>query len=89
MMKFTDIKRRNPEKRDVLQRIKDFDEVYELLSDNETTRQASRCIGCGDPYCHNKCPLHNFIPNWLKQIAIMTWNLHLSYQMNHHLFQKY
>lgn len=69
MLKFTDIKRRNPEKRDVLQRIKDFDEVYELLNDNETTRQASRCIGCGDPYCHNKCPLHNFIPSWLKQIA--------------------
>ncbi|QOG11517.1 glutamate synthase subunit beta [Arcobacter sp. FWKO B] len=69
MLKFTDIKRRNPEKRDVLKRLKDFDEVYELLSDNETSRQASRCIGCGDPYCHNKCPLHNFIPNWLKQIA--------------------
>jgi glutamate synthase (NADPH) small chain len=80
MLKFTDIKRRNPEKRDVLQRLKDFDEVYELLSENENSRQASRCIGCGDPYCHNKCPLHNFIPNWLKQIA--TNDLELAFQLS-------
>lgn len=28
--------------------------------------QASRCVQCGDPFCHNKCPLHNYIPYWLK-----------------------
>lgn len=69
MLKFTDILRRNPEKRDVLQRLKDYNEVYKGLSDKEASRQASRCIQCGDPYCHNKCPLHNLIPAWLKQIS--------------------
>ena len=68
MLKFTDILRRNPEKRDVLQRLKDYNEVYKGLSDKEASRQASRCIQCGDPYCHTRCPLHNYIPFWLKAV---------------------
>ena len=28
--------------------------------------QADRCLDCGNPYCEWKCPVHNYIPNWLK-----------------------
>ncbi|MGL5697893.1 MAG: hypothetical protein ACRCYL_01100, partial [Kluyvera sp.] len=28
--------------------------------------QADRCLSCGNPYCEWKCPVHNYIPNWLK-----------------------
>ena len=52
-----------------MERIKDFNEVYEVFDENKASEQADRCIGCGDPYCHNKCPLHNIIPAWLKQTA--------------------
>jgi len=69
MLKFTNLDRANPSKRGVMTRIKDFDEVYEVFDDEKASDQASRCMQCGDPYCHTKCPLHNIIPAWLKQIA--------------------
>jgi len=69
MLAFTEIDRINASKRGVMERIKDFKEVYEVFDDNKAKEQAARCIGCGDPYCHNKCPLHNIIPAWLKQVA--------------------
>jgi len=69
MLAFTKIDRINASKRGVMGRIKDFREVYEVFDENKAAEQAERCIGCGDPYCHNKCPLHNIIPAWLKQTA--------------------
>ncbi len=69
MLNFTKIDRNNPSKRGVMDRIKDFKEVYNVFDKNKASEQAERCIGCGDPYCHNKCPLHNIIPAWLKQTA--------------------
>lgn len=69
MLNFTKFERVNPEKRDVLQRLKDFDEVYQVFSKQRATEQADRCMQCGDPYCHTGCPLGNYIPAWLKQTA--------------------
>ena len=69
MLNFTKIDRNNPLKRGVMERIKDFNEVYTVFDKNKAEEQAERCIGCGDPYCHNKCPLHNIIPAWLKETA--------------------
>lgn len=69
MLEFTKIDRINASKRGVMDRIKDFKEVYEVFDENKAAEQSQRCIGCGDPYCHNKCPLHNIIPAWLKQTA--------------------
>ena len=69
MLNFTKFERINPEKRDVLQRLKDFNEVYQVFSKTRATEQADRCMQCGDPYCHTGCPLGNFIPAWLKQTA--------------------
>ena len=31
-------------------------------------QQAGRCLACGNPYCEWKCPVHNYIPNWLKLV---------------------
>ena len=69
MLNFTKFERINPEKRDVLQRLKDFDEVYQVFAKQRATEQADRCMQCGDPYCHTGCPLGNYIPAWLKQTA--------------------
>jgi glutamate synthase (NADPH/NADH) small chain len=69
MLNFTKVDRANPLKRGVMERIKDFREVYTVFDTNKAQEQAERCIGCGDPYCHTKCPLHNIIPAWLKQTA--------------------
>lgn len=69
MLNFTKFERVSPEKRDVLQRLKDFNEVYQVFTKQRATEQADRCMQCGDPYCHTGCPLGNYIPAWLKQTA--------------------
>jgi glutamate synthase (NADPH/NADH) small chain len=69
MQKFFDLERIEARKRSGGERIKDFDEIYEVFSVDKAADQSQRCIQCGDPYCHNKCPLHNLIPHWLKATA--------------------
>ncbi|MCX6074454.1 MAG: glutamate synthase subunit beta [Campylobacterales bacterium] len=69
MREFLTIERIDPIKRGVVQRLKDFSEIYEPVEVHEATGQSDRCIQCGDPFCLNKCPLHNYIPQWLKAVA--------------------
>jgi glutamate synthase (NADPH) small chain len=69
MVKFFDVERSEAKKKDVVERIKNFDEIYEIFKPSKASEQAARCIQCGDPYCHNGCPLHNYIPQWLKATA--------------------
>jgi len=69
MREFLTIGRIDPSKRLVVDRVKDFKEIYEVFSKNDATAQSDRCVQCGDPYCLNKCPLHNYIPQWLKAVA--------------------
>ncbi len=69
MQKFFDLERIDAQKRSGGERIKDFNEIYKLFSVQNASTQSARCIQCGDPYCHNKCPLHNLIPHWLKATA--------------------
>ncbi len=69
MQNFIFQERTEPEKRLVGERVKDFGEIYETFSPNEASTQSERCIQCGDPFCLTKCPLHNYIPQWLKSIA--------------------
>lgn len=55
-----------PERRPVEVRIRDWKEVYEVREEDSAIleRQASRCMDCGVPFCHNGCPLGNLIPEW-------------------------
>ncbi len=69
MQNFTELERIDPVKRGSNERIKDYKEIYEIFKTSDAATQAERCIQCGDPYCHNKCPLHNYIPFWLKATA--------------------
>ncbi|WP_292655454.1 glutamate synthase subunit beta [Nitratifractor sp.] len=69
MLRFFELERIDAVKRNVVERIKDFEEIYEIFRPEKAAEQAERCIQCGDPYCHNGCPLHNFIPHWLRRTA--------------------
>ncbi|MEU5155965.1 glutamate synthase subunit beta [Glycomyces sp. NPDC021274] len=53
-----------PKKRPVPVRILDNREVYTRATKELVTAQASRCMDCGIPFCHNGCPLGNRIPEW-------------------------
>jgi glutamate synthase (NADPH/NADH) small chain len=69
MREYLNTGRIDPSKRLVVERTKDFNEIYELFDHPDASQQSERCIQCGDPFCLNKCPLHNYIPQWLKSIA--------------------
>jgi glutamate synthase (NADPH/NADH) small chain len=69
MQNFLHTERIEPKKRLVGERVRDYDEIYEIFDKLESRAQADRCVQCGDPYCMNKCPLHNYIPQWLKSVA--------------------
>ncbi len=69
MREFLTIERIDPTKRLAVERLKDFSEIYEPMGGNDASAQSDRCIQCGDPFCLNKCPLHNYIPQWLKSVA--------------------
>ncbi len=62
-----------PKRRPVPLRLRDWHEVYEEF-DNETLReQATRCMDCGIPFCHNGCPLGNLIPEWNDLVRRDRW----------------
>ncbi len=69
MREYLNTERIEAEKRLVVERVKDFGEIYEVFDRDDAATQSDRCIQCGDPFCLNKCPLHNYIPQWLKSIA--------------------
>jgi len=69
MREYLKTERIDPAKRLVVDRVKDFGEIYEVFDGSDASTQSDRCIQCGDPFCLNKCPLHNYIPQWLKSIA--------------------
>jgi glutamate synthase (NADPH/NADH) small chain len=65
---FLEIPRRDPEKLAVEERVQSFREIYAPYDAGSASQQAGRCISCGNPFCEWKCPVHNYIPNWLKLI---------------------
>src|SRR6201990_654857 len=56
--------RTTPARRPVPLRLRDWKEVYEEVELETLRTQASRCMDCGIPFCHNGCPLGNLIPEW-------------------------
>jgi glutamate synthase (NADPH/NADH) small chain len=61
-LKYT--RRETPRRRPVPLRLRDWNEVYEDFDHEALQQQASRCMDCGIPFCHNGCPLGNLIPEW-------------------------
>jgi glutamate synthase (NADPH/NADH) small chain len=53
-----------PDRRPVDLRLLDWKEVYTEFDKGHLKTQASRCMDCGIPFCHNGCPLGNLIPEW-------------------------
>jgi glutamate synthase (NADPH/NADH) small chain len=62
-------------------RIRHWNEFVRPLADDDTRRQAARCMNCGIPYCHTSCPVNNQIPDWNDLVYTGRWeeasrNLH-------------
>lgn len=66
---FIDVKRIEPAKKAIEERKINFVEIYQPLGKEQSMGQADRCLDCGNPYCEWKCPVHNYIPQWLELVT--------------------
>ena len=68
-LQFLELKRMDPKITPASKRVKTYKEIYGHYSAIQAGEQSGRCIECGNPYCEWKCPVHNYIPQWLKLIS--------------------
>ncbi|MGE3064706.1 MAG: glutamate synthase subunit beta [Hyphomicrobiaceae bacterium] len=78
---FMEFQRSDRTYRPVAERVKHWNEFVVPLGEPEVKTQASRCMDCGIPYCHNGCPVNNQIPDWNDLVYRGDWeqaarNLH-------------
>ncbi len=66
---FIEVGRNDPDKKSLRERKQEYVEIYNPYSEEQVAEQSHRCLECGNPYCEWKCPVHNFIPDWLKLVA--------------------
>ncbi|HEY8481304.1 MAG TPA: glutamate synthase subunit beta [Spirillospora sp.] len=70
---FLTVGRELPKRRPVDVRIRSWSEVYEEFGRDRLEKQASRCMDCGIPFCHQGCPLGNLIPEWNDLVYRQDW----------------
>ena len=61
---FIEFERERQPYRPVTERLGDWRQVMESWPIEPLKVQASRCMDCGIPFCHQGCPLGNLIPDW-------------------------
>jgi glutamate synthase (NADPH) small chain len=61
---FLQLRRAKAAPRPVSERLADYHEFEASLAEGVLREQASRCMDCGIPFCHQGCPLGNLIPEW-------------------------
>jgi len=66
---FIEIGRGDPDKKTLQSRKHEYVEIYNPFTKDQAAEQSHRCLECGNPYCEWKCPVHNYIPNWLKMVS--------------------
>jgi glutamate synthase (NADPH/NADH) small chain len=55
------------------ERLRHYREFVVPMADPALRDQASRCMNCGIPYCHNGCPVNNTIPDWNSLVYEGDW----------------
>ncbi len=61
---FLKVPRVEEDERAIEERVRDWREIVEHAAPEQVKEQASRCMECGIPFCHQGCPLGNLIPEW-------------------------
>src|SRR5579872_1629231 len=70
---FMEFGREVPETRPIAERVNDWLEIYKEFPEEKIRKQANRCMDCGVPFCHNGCPVNNFIPDWNDLVLRGRW----------------
>src|SRR5437868_10904809 len=70
---FLEIARRDRPYEKTEARKKSWKEFVKPLPYPEVSQQASRCMDCGIPFCHQGCPVNNLIPDWNNLVYRDQW----------------
>ncbi|MCB0282177.1 MAG: glutamate synthase subunit beta [Calditrichae bacterium] len=71
---FLEHKRELPDNVPAAERKKHYNEfIKDEEFGDKIVAQASRCMGCGTPFCHQGCPLGNFIPDFNDAVYNNDW----------------
>lgn len=46
------------------ERVRHYREFVLALDEDQSKKQAARCMDCGTPFCNNGCPVNNIIPDF-------------------------
>src|SRR4051812_14017181 len=71
---FLEVAREKSEQRPATERVRDYQEFELPLAEPKLKGQASRCMDCGIPFCHQGCPLGNLIPEWNDHVYAGRWD---------------
>jgi glutamate synthase (NADPH/NADH) small chain len=71
---FIEIRRKNAPYRPVQERLNDWLEIPHPLTEGEVQEQATRCMDCGIPFCHQGCPVGNVIPDFNDMVFEGRWH---------------
>ncbi|GAO34912.1 dihydropyrimidine dehydrogenase subunit A [Sulfuricella sp. T08] len=61
---FMELRRQNEASLPVAERLKNYREFVQHLTDEQAAIQGARCMDCGIPFCTSGCPINNIIPDW-------------------------
>jgi glutamate synthase (NADPH/NADH) small chain len=70
---FLELDRKDRTYTDPKERLKHYKEFIVPQAEGDLRAQASRCMNCGIPYCHNGCPVNNIIPDFNDLIYNGDW----------------
>ncbi|HWD58925.1 MAG TPA: glutamate synthase, partial [Stellaceae bacterium] len=70
---FLEVEREDRHYEKVAERVRTWREFLEPLPGKTLRAQASRCMDCGIPFCHDGCPVNNIIPDWNNLVYRDQW----------------
>ena len=70
---FKEFERQDETYTSVKDRVKNYKEFTISLSEKDLSKQGSRCMDCGIPFCHSGCPLGNLIPDFNHMVHQGEW----------------
>src|ERR1700723_2254832 len=70
---FLEVEREDRHYDKVVVRRQNWQEFVKPLPEPALRAQASRCMDCGIPFCHEGCPVNNIIPDWNNLVYRDQW----------------
>ncbi len=70
---FMELRRQDEASLPVAERVQNYREFVQHLTDEQAAIQGARCMDCGVPFCTSGCPVNNIIPDWNDLVYRGNW----------------